>query len=515
MANAYIVPYLKGKVPTGFIQYEMPYYMANGREYFDQGFQLTYGNPYAPYGTPAIYFQPQILLLGCLHKLGLDPGITINLFGIVALLFATWVSVRFYREVVGFETAAKRLGLVCFFWGGGALVGAGLLSVLYHHDIHRLWEFDSSNGWWMFNFGRNLVHPTEAYYHGLFLLSLLFLIKRKFVGTLVVAALLSMSHPFTGLSLLLILVAYSIVELKLRSQTVSPAVLLCSILLTISHLGYYWIFLNRFADHRALRDQWWLPWLYGPKTYVPALVLVAGLTLARFVRPGLRELLRAPRNRLFLVWFLVVFALSQHNLFIRPFQPIHFTHGYDWIALFFLSAPLLMRILGRLLAIPSPALRRAAVAMLVLVFLSDNATWLGSFVLPYMDDVAAQPGAPAPEPISLTRDQSAVLSWLGSNAGPRDLVVCDDLPVSYLVSTYTAARSWMGHRDNTPFWRRRRAETNEALRHGRVLRDWESIRVFYVGRRDHNPGAPPGTFEVYQNSDFIIWDSRRGSRVSN
>jgi hypothetical protein len=42
----------------------MAYYMANAREHFDQGFQLTYGNPYASYGTPAIYFQPHIFLLG-------------------------------------------------------------------------------------------------------------------------------------------------------------------------------------------------------------------------------------------------------------------------------------------------------------------------------------------------------------------------------------------------------------------------------------------------------------------
>ena len=66
----------KGLVPTGFIQYDLAYYVANARQHFDEGFRLTYGNPYASYGTPAIYFQPHILLLGILQKLGLDPAET-------------------------------------------------------------------------------------------------------------------------------------------------------------------------------------------------------------------------------------------------------------------------------------------------------------------------------------------------------------------------------------------------------------------------------------------------------
>ena len=36
--------------PTGFIQYDMPYYMANAREYFDRGgFRLFYSNPFSSF----------------------------------------------------------------------------------------------------------------------------------------------------------------------------------------------------------------------------------------------------------------------------------------------------------------------------------------------------------------------------------------------------------------------------------------------------------------------------------
>ena len=63
---------------TGFIAYDMAYYMANAREHFDSGrFALTYGNPFSPFKeTPRIYFQPMTLILGFIWFVtGLDPGL--------------------------------------------------------------------------------------------------------------------------------------------------------------------------------------------------------------------------------------------------------------------------------------------------------------------------------------------------------------------------------------------------------------------------------------------------------
>src|SRR5580658_212636 len=171
LGNAVIAPYLHNRVPTGFIEYDMPYYLANGRGHFNQGFQLTYGNPYAGYNTPAIYFQPQTFLLGLMQQFGLDPGVTFNCFGLLALFFAALVAAQFYVEAVGVETTAKKIGLVCFFWGGGAFTLAGLMYVASGHPVTSLFRYDPTSGWWMLNFGRNLVYPTEAYYHGVFLLS--------------------------------------------------------------------------------------------------------------------------------------------------------------------------------------------------------------------------------------------------------------------------------------------------------------------------------------------------------
>src|SRR5580698_3872962 len=88
LAGAIVVPYLHNMVPTGFIEYDMPFYMANARAQFSQGFHLLYGNPFAGYDTPAIYFQPQILLLGCMLQLGLGPAVAFDCFGLLTLVFA-------------------------------------------------------------------------------------------------------------------------------------------------------------------------------------------------------------------------------------------------------------------------------------------------------------------------------------------------------------------------------------------------------------------------------------------
>jgi len=43
---------------TGFIQDDMPYYLANAREIFERGNGITYPNPFDSDGAaPAIYFH--------------------------------------------------------------------------------------------------------------------------------------------------------------------------------------------------------------------------------------------------------------------------------------------------------------------------------------------------------------------------------------------------------------------------------------------------------------------------
>jgi hypothetical protein len=495
LGGALITPYLNNRVPTGFIEYDMPYYLAEGRAYFDQGFHLTYGNPYAGYNTPAIYFQPHTMLLGFMQQLGLDPGITFNFFGLLALFFAASVTVRFYIAVVGAENTAKRIGLLCFFWGGGIFTLTGLgLALVRGNPFSSLWQFEPTWGWWMLNFGRNLVYPTEAYYHGLFLLSLLALIRRRFALCLACAALLSFSHPFTGLELILILIAYSGIELVIRSGTVNLRFLLVAILIAVLHVTYYLIWLNRSIDHRILQSQWQKAWLYSPKTFIAALIIVGSFALWRLAGSSF-QCFRDARTRLFAVWFLVVFALTQHNLFMRPMQPIHFAHGYDWMALFFIGAPALIATLDFLLKLPNPWVRRGAIALLVGLFLLDNSAWLAKIAV--RNEFV----------VSLTQTQSTALHWLSRNLKSGDMVICRDSLISYLVSTYSPARSWQGHEHNTPSMQLRHTEVERAFSEGRVLPEWKRPGVFYVSPAAWMPPAELSLERRYQNGDFSIWAS--------
>ncbi len=485
-----------GQVPTAFVQYDLPYYVANARQYFANGFHLTYGNPYAPYGTPAIYFQPHLLLVGLIQWLGLSPDLALIVFQIAAAGFASIVAARLYEQWVGWRTSAQKLGFVCFFWGGGVLSLAGAFFGVFMHVrfTKAIVQLDPGDGWWMLNFGRNLVYPTEAYYHGLYLLAILLLVRKRFAATLVVAAILSASHPFTGLSLALVLVVYSSLELLLKSGEASWKLLVGSCAVVVLHVGYYLVFLNRFADHRTLQLQWQLDWPYTFWTFVPALYLVGILAFGRLTRwKYLAPVLRQPRMRLCLIWFAVIFALSQHDLVIRPRQPIHFTHGYDWIALFFLATPALIAMLERLQSIRRIPVRIVALGCFLALFLSDNLLWLVSF-----SDPAVQRYA-----IILTPDEKNALDWLHAHASAPAYVASTDRWINYLPPTYTNVRGWSGHDYNTPQISERRAEVAAAFSSGKLIPS--SNPIYYIPTRNLHWTAPAGARLVYSNSSFDVW----------
>jgi hypothetical protein len=346
----------------------------------------------------------------------------------------------------------------------------------------------------MLNFGRNLVYPTEAYYHGLFLATILLLLRKRFGWALATAAILCASHPFTGLSLILILIAFSILELALRSSASSRWLLIGSVALAILHVGYYIVFLNRYADHRALTSQWNLNWFYPFWTCVPALYLVGLFAFVPLTRwKALRAAFAEPRSRLCLVWFAVIFALSHHDLVVAPHQPIHFAHGYDWIALFLLGAPAIIGAFDKLLAIRSRPVMIFAVAAFLALFLSDNLFWFSTFA-----DASVQGQA-----ITLTSAEKQVLDWLSQNAAPAEYVVSADQTINYLTPTYTSVRAWRGHDFNTPQVAFRQAEMDAAFSHRKPIPT--SNPVLYIPRRDQYWRPPVHAALVYSNGSYEIW----------
>jgi hypothetical protein len=227
-----------------------------------------------------------------------------------------------------------------------------------------------------------------------------------------------------------------------------------------------------------------------------ALMVVGCFAIWRVAGSSLR-CFQDPRMRLFAVWFLVVFALTQHNLVMRASQPIHFARGYDWTALFFLGAAPLIAVLDNLLKLPRRWVRNGALALLLGLFLIDNCMWLARCALNNNLE------------ISLTQAQSATLVWLSRNLKGGDMVVCQDELLSYLVSTYTPARSWQGHFHNTPWMAQRKDEIERVFSEGRSLPEWKRPGVYYVAPAAWVPPAELSLERRYGDSRQSIWESSR------
>jgi hypothetical protein len=134
---------------------------------------------------------------------------------------------------------------------------------------------DPFEGCWFFNLGRNAFMSVKAYYHALFLGAILLLVRRSYRGSLVVMAVLSASHPFTGLELLAIVIAWAFYEMLFRRRDAAPTwFVIGAMILFDLHVGYYLVLLPRLSpEHASLNGQWTVDWVlhlhnilidYGP-----------------------------------------------------------------------------------------------------------------------------------------------------------------------------------------------------------------------------------------------------------
>ena len=462
-------------IPTGFIQGDQAYYMANAREHFDSGsFSFLYGNPFdgSP-ETPRVYWQPHILLLGLLLQVtGLPPGTVYVLFGLCGALICARVALAMLRESQGQVTNPGAPLLIAFFWGGGVLVAAAAIRLLpgiaggEQFLAGDLLRFDPGGGWWFLNFGRNLVFPTEAYYHALFLGCIVCLFRRWYAAAVLCAAILSASHPFTGIELLAVMSVWLVAELIVGGPDRPPAAFVLSVLiLLLAHVSYYLVFLPSIPQHRQLMDQWEQPWILRPSSALFAYAPVAAIAFWSLKRRGTASL-RDHSTRFLLVWFAVAFALANHQYVLRSVQPLHFTRGYVWTPLFLLAAPALQEFFRK----RRKGLRGVAtVVCVVALIVADNAVWLG----------LVSSGSSRAD-ILLTADQRTVLDWTGRNGDGRTILITPDVGLGYLATVYTPVRAWVAHRFNTPRSTQRETEVKEFITEGRGQKEWEGRRLIVI-----------------------------------
>lgn len=238
---------------------------------------------------------------------------------------------------------------------------------------------------------------------------------------------------------------------------------------------------------------------------LPAYALVGSLALWRMrTLERAREVLAAPRERLFLVWFLAVFALANHEAFIKnPYQPIHFTRGYEWMPLFLLGAPLLLSWFNEWRN-RKTWLSWGAALLVTVVFLTDNAAWL-----------AIKSATMARVYRYYSREEYDVLNYLATiPASEKRLVIPPYDDFGMQVTALTSLRVWCGHKSETPAMADKERTLKAWQEKGEFAADWENRQLLIVGENSADDASlklarqrlegRPTVQLLYRNDRFYV-----------
>ncbi|MCX6317385.1 MAG: hypothetical protein NTW29_08860 [Bacteroidetes bacterium] len=462
--------------PTGFTVDENVLYMSYAHQYLDQSsFSLGYSNPFSgDPQSPKIYFQPATLLLAGVLKTGADPGLSFTLFGLLMAIACIYMGIKILEHLL---PGNKYLVLICvlFTWGGGlsalAGIGAGLYTGMPLHAWRdAIYIADPANGWWGLNWGRTLFIPLEAFYHFLFLLNIYWILKQKWKAALITAALLSISHPFTGVEYLLIICGWAGLERVVIKDKYIPAWFFTgNIILLMLHVGYYLFFLQQFEEHRQLFSQYRARWTYSFRVFIPAYALVIALCIwAARVKKGWAVLLSNPIQRLFLCWAIIAFLLSKHEWFIPAMQPIHFTRGYIWAGAFLLALPGLVVLLN---SNKRNIFQRIVRVFFIGLLLLDNTFWVYNQL---------REKATVEWEGHITQDTKDVFNYLHTHTRPDDLLIGNAQLVNYMANVYSPANAWVSHPYNTPMIYDRDDRMDHYLGTGEKPAEWKSRRIMLI-----------------------------------
>lgn len=423
------------------------------------------------------------------------------------------IALELYRELFGLRSLSHWLVAVLWIWGGGLITLLG--SVIYYltNEIDGLFDFEPAAGLWFLNLGRNLIYPMEAYYHALFLGAIYLAIRGNYSSSFIISTVLSLSHPFTGIELIGILLSWGMVEkiwignrLKADGSANSLQTTLSSsiglsqnlnmpwlwivglVLLAIVHLSYYFIFLGSFPEHRSLQEQWTLDWTYEVQHFVPAYFLVGAFALWAIRNVDCaRNTLSFPQNRLFLIWFLVAFALANHEFALKPaMQPLHFTRGYVWMPLFLIGGSSLIQLIAWFLK--GSIGRWILVPLVMSIFLLDNILFLSSYHFRQITSASE---------LYIHPVFADVVQFLNRPENRGAIVLSPNDRLNYWLLLHSPVKAWTSHEYNTPFQKDRRREAKEFFLEGKFILPWKDRILFAIIPKEANPEEQQLLFKLF------------------
>jgi hypothetical protein len=464
--------------PTGFIIYDNVSYVAYAKQYIDHDkLSLFYSNPLNDSGNyPAIYFQTQTILLALLLWIGCAPGFSIILLNLIGTLLSFRMVIAIYDHL--YPSANHRKLFISFFcWGGGLLALAGVPIALNKSMgnldfLDRIFFIDPAWGWWGLNLGRGHFPSVEGYYHFLFLAGIFCIIKKKWSLALLVTSILSLSHPFTGIEFLSIVIVWSVAEKLVMRNSIVPWSFIIGIAAILAfHIFYYLFYLNQFPEHRSVGEQYALNWRLRFFSMIPAYCIVGTLALTGLYK-WKKEFFKLYSTRLFFCWFIIAFALANHEIFMKPMQPLHFTRGYIWTALFLISLPTLHYLFE------NRRLKKFGFTFLFSALLfSDNFLW----ILNSVRFTATSPSAGY-----ITSEQKELLHIIKMYSTEATLIIGKDEILPYLSTVHSKAYPWISHPFTTPFAVKKQTAYYEFLKNKLIDSSWRNREIIFIFRKDNS-----------------------------
>jgi hypothetical protein len=488
--------------PSGFIQSEHAIYMLSAKEYRNNNAIIFSQYPLdITEDSPKVFFQPHIFFLGYLWKwTNLNPGVLISIFGIIF----SFLTIRIVIEIIDtytFNNLQKIISSILFVWGGGLLSLAGLLLHFTYFKstgniFTHLFFLDPGYGWWCLNFGRALIYPLEAYYHFIFVLSVLLLLKKKYFLVFGLMLLITLSHPYTSIELALIVFSWSSIEyFYLKSGFLTKKGLAIILGGVVFVFIYYGVILNSIPIYKTISKHIALDWGYKVWHFLPAYILVWLMSFMAIKNVSLlKEMFSKPHFRLFFCWGTVAFALSVHGFAIKPIQPIHFTRGYVYAGFFLFSLPALIQLINKFTQ--SKSGKFILLPALCLIFISDNVSWF------FVNTSHNKTG------VYYNTKKQELMSFLSSKQEKGLLILPDKHEsLSATLQLYSNYKSWIPHPFLTFDIDNKKQAVKKLLNSNLIDENWKKRSSYFIEVKSDSAKYPRLNYYpvVFENNSFTVY----------